>query len=267
MNSMKFYKYQGTGNDFVLIDNRDANISISSDDIKRICNRNTGVGADGLMMLERDDEYDFYMRYFNSDASQVPMCGNGGRCITMFAYHLGLIKDNKTVFNSMDGVHSAEIINESDGEGVVKIKLIDVDSVVKYGDDLYLNTGVPHYIRFVKFVGYADVEEEGAEIRYSDEFKNSGGTNVNFVEITSEGAINVRTYERGVEAETLACGTGAVASAIAVSFKYQPHKTSFAVTVPGGVLKVNFDKIKQGIYHNVELEGAAKLVFTGEIFV
>lgn len=262
---VNFYKYQGAGNDFVLIDNREGNVVLTPENIKQLCNRNVGVGSDGLMLLEKDSKYDFYMRYFNADSSEVAMCGNGGRCIVLFAYHLGVITKT-TTFNSLDGVHTAEVIEDDGRTGVVKVKLIDVDEVAKYGDDLFLNTGVPHYVQFVKFIGYIDVQNEGSAIRYNESFKPNG-TNANFVEITGEGAISVRTYERGVEGETLACGTGATAAAIATSFKYQPHITSFNVKVEGGELKINFEKIKQGTYKNITLKGGAKFVFKGTIYM
>lgn len=264
MKMITFYKYQGTGNDFILLDNRDNSIKLSPEQIEFMCNRNKGIGADGLMILENDETHDFYMRYYNADSSEVAMCGNGGRCITLFAHHLGIF-ETTTTFNSMDGVHTADVITDDGQSGVVKIKLIDVNEVRKVGSDLFLNTGVPHLVRFVQFVGHVDVDNEGRQIRYDEQFKDSGGTNANFLHIVSEGEIDVRTYERGVEGETLACGTGATAAAIATSFKYQPHMTSFKVNVLGGVLKITFNKVTQGEYNNIELEGAAKLVFKGEI--
>lgn len=262
---LKFYKYQGAGNDFVLINNMNGEISLNSKQIENICNRNFGIGADGLMMLEKDTNNDFYMRYFNADSSEVAMCGNGGRCIVLFAHHQGVIGKN-TTFNSLDGIHSAQIINDNGIEGHVKINLINVNEIVEYNNDIFMNTGVPHYIQFVDNVDHVDIQKEGSFIRYNEMFKPEG-TNVNFVEISGIGAIKVRTYERGVEGETLACGTGATAAAIATSLKFQPSINSFKVSVQGGELNIDFNKLSSHNYINIQLEGGAKATFKGEFIL
>ncbi|MFI3267745.1 MAG: diaminopimelate epimerase [Rikenellaceae bacterium] len=264
-NVIQFYKYQGAGNDFVLIDNTKGDVTLTSEQIAQMCNRNIGIGSDGLMMLEKDENYDFYMRYFNADSSEVAMCGNGGRCIVLFAQHLGIIKD-KTTFNSLDGIHTAEVIEDDGFNGTVRVKLIDVYGVAEYKESLFLNTGVPHYIEFVKNIEFIDIQKVGSEIRYNERFRPDG-TNANFVEVTGEGTIKVRTYERGVEGETLACGTGATASAIATCIKYQPDTTSFLIKVMGGELKVDFEKVSKESYKNIYLEGPAKFVFQGKIYL
>jgi len=259
--TIPFSKYQGTGNDFIIIDDRILNCNISSDSIREICNRRTGIGADGLILLNRKDRYDFEMRYFNSDGTSGSLCGNGGRCIVAFAHHLGLV-NKRTRFLAADGGHEAEIIHASDRQIQVKIKLNDVHEVRVNNSYYFLNTGSPHYVTFVDHVNELDVYSEGKKIRYADAFAPSG-TNVNFVE-TFEDHIFVRTYERGVEDETLSCGTGITASVIATALHVKTLDSPCAVKALGGALKVYF-KRDNGVFRDLWLEGPATFVFKGDI--
>ena len=252
-----FYKYQGTGNDFVVIDNRDLKLDASNPDYaKKLCDRKFGIGSDGLILLQKHDEYDFEMVFFNPDGSQS-MCGNGSRCAVMFAKHLGMIKD-QTTFLSTDGVHTASIEGE-----IVKLSMHDVkaDRIQEFDDHMTINTGSPHFVVFTSNLDHKDVKHEGAAIRYSDDFK-AEGINVNFVEKQSTSKISVRTYERGVEDETLSCGTGVTACAIA----HIMHGGSSPVSIStkGGELSVSCS-LKGGEAEEVFLIGPAKKVFEGTI--
>ncbi len=216
---LKLYKYQGAGNDFLIADNRDDSIQLSVNQIASLCDRRYGVGADGLMLLEGSDMYDFRMVYYNSDGSGGMMCGNGGRCIVAFAADMGL---GHFDFDAADGFHTAEILNDDGVVKTVRLKMKDVAAIVRYealagidvtSDGYFLDTGTRHYVRFVDDVDACDVVSEGRAIRYADEL-GPVGANVNFVE-PYDGVLKVRTYEKGVEDETFACGTGIVASCIA----------------------------------------------------
>lgn len=253
---LHFHKYQGTGNDFIIIDNRNGEIKLNSEQIQALCHRRFGIGADGLMLLEKHNTLDFTMIYYNSDGSSS-MCGNGGRCIVAFAKHVGAITNN-TSFESIDGNHDA-IYNE---DGSVSLKMNDVESVEVDPDFYYLNTGSPHYVKFVKDIEHYDVYGNGKEIRYNERFK-AVGTNVNFVEPIADG-IFVRTYERGVENETFSCGTGVTASAISAGLHLNPNATSFNINTLGGRLNVRFQKAGKG-FNNIWLSGPATPVFTGTI--
>ena len=260
---VEFFKYQGTGNDFILIDNRSLEgfPSWTPELVEKLCDRRFGIGADGFMLLQHSDKYDFEMIYMNADGKESSMCGNGGRCIVSFAQYLGLIKDNATTFNAIDGEHYA-VIESSD---YVRLGMSSVSGIQKRGEDYYLNTGSPHYVVFVDDVDQVDVLHEGKKIRYNDEFRQEG-TNVNFVQILSDAGIKVRTYERGVEAETYSCGTGVTAAAIATDLKLNRLNNWFDIQTLGGELKVNYENINHGeTYINIALSGATKLVFTGEI--
>ncbi len=252
---MEFYKYQGTGNDFVMIDNRDLQFPKTKEIIEKLCNRRFGIGADGLILLENDDTSDFRMVYYNSDGNESTMCGNGGRCIVSFAHFLDIFED-KTTFTAIDGLHEAEIKN-----GTVKLKMIDVNSISKDGENSVLNTGSPHFVMFVDNAANYDVYKNGNEIRNSATYKQEG-INVNFVEQISENEIFVRTYERGVEDETLSCGTGVTASALV--FLKDKNQDSVSVKTLGGTLKV-YTKQNENSFVNIWLEGAAKQVFKGKI--
>lgn len=254
-----FFKYQGAGNDFILIDNRQKNVSLETSQIQWLCDRHFGIGADGLILLENSEKADFKMVYFNSDGKESTMCGNGGRCIVAFAKHSGIILHNTTTFEAIDGLHYAEIIQPN----LIKLQMQNVTTIEKYGDDFILNTGSPHFVKIVDNIQHIDVLKEGRNIRYSETFKQKG-INVNFFEIKHTHHILVRTYERGVENETLACGTGVTACALVWAEKSQLPAGRIDITTPGGQLKVEFEK-KQGIYQNIFLIGNADNVFKGEV--
>ncbi len=216
---MKFYKYQGAGNDFLIADNREGSIQLNVNQIVGLCDRRYGVGADGLMLLEKSELYDFRMVYYNSDGSGGMMCGNGGRCIVAFAADMGL---NHFDFEAADGFHTAEVLDNAGAVKTVRLKMKDVPEIVRYSrlggidvpsEGYFLDTGTRHYVRFVDTVDGYDIVGEGRVIRYADEL-GPVGANVNFVEL-SDRMLKVRTYEKGVEDETFACGTGIVASCIA----------------------------------------------------
>jgi diaminopimelate epimerase len=256
---IEFYKYQGTGNDFVIVDNRSNEYAnLTSKQVKHICDRNFGVGADGLMLLGKKEGYDFEMIYYNSDGNQSTMCGNGGRCLVQFAYHRG-IKRSTYNFIAIDGDHKAEI----DGDGTVSLQMQNVDLVNYHNSYVIINTGSPHFVKFDNTVKNIDVATRGHEIRYSKEFAEKG-INVNFVESTGEDSIFVRTYERGVENETLSCGTGVTAAALLSAHNEKGFNTVRVKTL-GGNLSVEFNKIDDQHFDNIWLCGPAELVYTGEI--
>ncbi|HVM89452.1 MAG TPA: diaminopimelate epimerase [Puia sp.] len=253
-----FYKYQGTGNDFVIIDNRNWSITnLPVDKIKFLCDRRFGVGADGLMLLNPKSGYDFEMKYYNADGRESTMCGNGGRCLVKFAYDLGIHK-NSFRFIAVDGEHEAEI----DGN-MVNLKMQDVDGIEEYDGDSILNTGSPHYVKMVSDIMDYDVLDKGMEIRHSKDFAKEG-INVNFVEEKAPDEIIVRTYERGVEDETLSCGTGVTASAL-VCYHNEAGYNEVTVTTKGGKLTVKYDRIDDNKFRNIWLCGPAEKVFEGEI--
>jgi len=255
---LKFYKYQGTGNDFILIDNRDGQLKkFSSDIISWLCNRKYGIGGDGFMILDAHPEYDFKMKYYNSDGYESTMCGNGGRCLVAFAKRLHIIRTYAR-FESIDGMHEAYI----DYNDYVKLKMSWVEKVEQRKDGFVLNTGSPHYVHFVDKLDELDAFQEGKKIRYNDEFKDKG-INVNFVK-KEGGHLQVKTYERGVEDETLSCGTGVVASAIAAAISDNNKTESYSIDTKGGQLKVSFT-IEGKRFCNIWLEGPASYVFEGTI--
>ena len=259
--NITFSKYHGAGNDFIIIDNRNNNIVLANSEVKYLCNRHLGIGADGLMLLNTDNEYDFRMVYYNSDGNESTMCGNGGRCITAFASKLGIIKENAS-FIAIDGMHTAEIIEDQDEIKIVKLKMSDVSTIIKKDNYFLLNTGSPHYVEFVEDAINIDVQKKGREIRYNNLFAPNG-LNVNFVEI-HEDYLFVRTYERGVEDETLSCGTGVTASALAYSF--QKDIQIVTIETKGGKLSVSFEK-ENDSYKNIHLQGPATFVYEGKIQV
>jgi diaminopimelate epimerase len=253
-----FYKYQGTGNDFVMIDNRKGvfdkhNTSL----ISHLCNRRTGVGADGLILLESDLKYDFRMVYFNADGNESTMCGNGGRCIVAFANFLGIIGEN-TEFVAIDGPHLACI-----DEGFVELKMQDVLAISSNDNYHILDTGSPHYVALKSDLKEIDMNLEGAKIRYSSIFEASG-VNVNFAEKMNNNTFAIRTYERGVEGETLSCGTGATAVAITMYHSNQTQSKSIVLETQGGTLEVRFEPGSSS-YTNVWLCGPTKQVFKGDL--
>ncbi|MBO2545906.1 diaminopimelate epimerase [Salegentibacter sp. BDJ18] len=256
-----FYKYQGTGNDFVMIDNRQQLLSKNNTRIiKKLCDRKFGIGGDGLILLENPEVEgdDFKMVYFNADGNESSMCGNGGRCLVAFAKFLGIIQ-NEATFTAIDGLHKATISNH-----LVSLQMQNVLDIKQLGNSAFLDTGSPHHVIFTKNVAGLDVKKEGAVIRYSDEYVANGGTNVNFVDMQEDNTFLVRTYERGVEDETLSCGTGVTAVALAAHASGKANTNTVKLIVPGGELSVSFKKENE-TYTNVWLTGPAEQVFKGEI--
>jgi diaminopimelate epimerase len=253
-----FYKYQGTGNDFIIFDNRNAALNeLTEQTINRLCNRQFGIGADGLMLLNTKEGYDFEMVYFNADGKPSTMCGNGGRCLVQFAHDMGIVKSSYK-FLAVDGEHIAELNN-----GIIRLKMADVHKVEAHHSYSILNTGSPHYVKFENNVDEIDVVKEGAEIRYSKDFEQQG-INVNFVEKTDSYNIYVRTYERGVENETLSCGTGVTAAAIVCAHNDFGFN-DIGVKTKGGHLRVEYVRHNQQHYTEVYLCGPATFVFKGSI--
>lgn len=257
---IRFSKYQGAGNDFVLIDNRKQKLKLEIDQIQRLCHRNYGIGSDGLILLEKSSTADFDMQFFNPDGSSGMMCGNGGRCVVAFAKSLDLFKES-CVFNAPDGLHKAELV-----DGQVRLQMIDTEKPIVFSDGIYLNTGTSHFVCFVDEVEQTDVFLLGRKLRFDERFTPYKGANVNFVSIEGEKEIKIRTYERGVEAETLACGTGITASALALSLKENRPSGHYEIDVysQGGKLKVVFNKTEDS-FTEISLQGDAKKVFEGEI--
>ncbi|WP_029034685.1 diaminopimelate epimerase [Salinimicrobium terrae] len=258
---LNFFKYQGTGNDFIMVDNRTSVLSKNDTTlINFLCDRKFGIGADGLILLEKPAKTgeDFEMVYFNADGNESSMCGNGGRCLVAFAKFLGIVS-HKAAFTAIDGFHEAVI--EKD---LVGLKMANVDFISKIGNALFLNTGSPHHVIFSENVASIDVKKEGSAVRYSQQYNPQGGTNVNFVSSTDKGNFKVRTYERGVEGETLSCGTGVTAVALAAFHSGRTSSTTVKLNTPGGDLEVSFQALDDG-YRNIWLKGPAKQVFKGEI--
>tara|TARA_B100001564_G_C20625707_1_gene664564 strand:+ start:783 stop:1547 length:765 start_codon:yes stop_codon:yes gene_type:complete len=247
-----FYKYEGTGNDFIIIDDRSQLFDISNNDlISSMCDRKFGIGADGLILLRNHETFDFEMLYFNSDGYMSSMCGNGGRCIVHFANYLNII-DDTTKFIAVDGVHEARIDVKN-----VLLKMQNVKNIIEENNSYILDTGSPHYVKFVNDISNFNVLKQGKIIRQ----KFTDGINVNFVEIGNY--ILVRTYERGVENETLSCGTGVVASALAIHFSKKSKNNSIDIKSNGGDLNVTFEYDSKN-YSNIWLKGTAKMIFSGK---
>jgi diaminopimelate epimerase len=250
-----FYKYQGTGNDFVIIDNRTLYFPKKDTElIALMCDRKFGVGADGLILLENHPTLDFEMLYYNADGNESSMCGNGGRCIVDFAKQLGVI-EGATAFQAIDGLHEASFNLEG-----VSLKMADVDTVNVSEKYMFLDTGSPHHVQMVSHLDEFDVFKQGKIIRH--DIYGEEGANVNFVEQLSGDVYSVRTYERGVEDETLSCGTGVTAVAIALHKMRLLKENKVSLRTPGGTLKVKFD-VDDTRYSNVYLEGPATLVYKG----
>lgn len=256
-----FYKYQGTGNDFVILDNRDGRYNdLSTEQVAFLCDRRFGIGADGLMLLNLREGYDFEMIYFNADGKESTMCGNGGRCLTKFAGDSGMILTTYR-FIAIDGEHEASI----NADGTVALKMNDVEQVRADGHNYVLNTGSPHYVSLTSNVMDLDVYKKGREIRYNNEFREKG-INVNFVEQMEDAdKIIVRTYERGVEDETYSCGTGVTAAAL-VCHHNDNGFNRVEVKTKGGWLSVEYDKVGDS-YRDVWLNGPAVKVFEGSIHI
>jgi diaminopimelate epimerase len=255
-----FYKYQATGNDFVLIDNRQNQYALTTEQIKQICDRKFGVGADGIMLIENDPTLDFNLVYYNSDGSQS-LCGNGSRAAVQFASFLGMI-NGQTTFNAYDGKHDAALATSD----IIRLRMNDVHEVKEIGNDFSINTGSPHYIKIVDHVQNFLVFDEGRKLRYSDTYKDKG-INVNFIELLSDNTIFVRTYERGVENETLSCGTGVTAAALAASLK--GYSSPIKIKTLGGELAVEFkvghSAVDNPTFTDIFLIGPAKMVFQGTL--
>lgn len=270
---LNFFKYEGAGNDFILIDGRQGDlpesefrhpgVRLPNDTIRILCDRRTGVGADGLMILRESDTADFAMEYHNADGGEVSMCGNGGRCIALFARHLGMVSDEMD-FTGKDGMHHATILSDRGDSAVVELGMTDVEGYEYSDKAFFLDTGVPHYVEFVDNLEDVDVVTRGREIRRSERFNAMGGTNVNFVQVLGHGRISIRTYERGVEDETHACGTGAVAAAIATHLLAQGDVMQFTVDTLGGTLDVAFNGNEER-FTGILLTGLARRVFTGTV--
>ena len=256
---LEFYKYQGTGNDFVMVDNRSEFFPKENIDlIAHLCDRRFGIGGDGLILLENDKETDFKMVYYNSDGNQSSMCGNGGRCLVAFAKELGVVQ-NKTTFIATDGLHHAKISED----GLISLQMIDVTEVKIHPDYVFMNTGSPHHVQMVDDLENYNIKENGARIRYGDLY-GKAGSNVNFVKQIDETTFSLRTYERGVEDETLSCGTGATAVAIAMNALGNTDASSVNLNVQGGKLIVSFDRY-DNIFTQVILKGPAEFVFKATI--
>ncbi len=252
--NIHFHKYQGTGNDFVMIDNRSLGLSLEKEQITKLCDRRFGIGADGLILIQNHPDLDFEMIYFNSDGSQS-MCGNGSRCAVMFARQLGMIGDHAS-FQSTDGAHKATISGN-----IVALDMHNTTGISHRLSGLFLDTGSPHHLEFVDDVESKNVFDEGRNIRMHEEY-SPNGTNVNFVEVVDNHSIKVRTYERGVENETLSCGTGVTAASIAATKKNIQSPVN--VSTLGGQLTVSFKQSDSG-FTDVKLIGPAMCVFEGDV--
>ncbi len=253
-----FYKYQGTGNDFVIIDNRQEIFDKNNTElVKQLCDRRFGIGADGLILLENHDEADFKMVYYNSDGNESTMCGNGGRCLVAFAKELDVINNNAT-FMAIDGLHHASI--EGD---IVKLQMQNVSNIETFGKHTFLDTGSPHHVEVREDIDAIDIQKEGASIRYGAPY-NEEGANVNFVEKINDAVFAVRTYERGVEGETLSCGTGVTAVGIAMNATGKTNQDLITLKTKGGNLQVAF-KQEGNTFKDVWLIGPATMVYKGEI--
>lgn len=250
-----FYKYQAAGNDFVLIDNRIPKLKLSNEQIARICDRKFGVGANGVILVDNDSNASFNITYINPDGSQS-LCGNGCRTAVHLASQLGMT-NGKITFNAYDGIHKAEILPD----GQIKIQMNNVEKIEEVYEGYSLDTGSPHYVKFVSGLDQYPVFDEGRKYRYDSFFPK--GTNANFIEGRNGNAIALRTYERGVEEETLACGTGATASALAAYKK--GYKSPVTIFTKGGTLTVEFKVSPSGAFSDIYLTGPAKLVFEGDL--
>ena len=255
MGSIKFHKYQGTGNDFIMIDDRNLVFDENRLDlISSWCHRKFGIGADGVILIRNHKEYDFEMVYFNPDGSKS-LCGNGSRCAVKFAYSLGMIGE-KCSFLAIDGPHEGAI-----KQNEVQVKLHDVGPPTRVGEDYFIDTGSPHHVKMVSEVSTIDIIGEGSTIRNSERYRPAGA-NVNFVQPSGD-EVRVRTFERGVENETLSCGTGVTAVALVMGF--QGYESPVNIAAMGGPLAVTFDKHTDGSYTNIWLSGGAEQVFEGVI--
>jgi len=252
-----FDKYQGTGNDFIIIDDRLSGFPKDNTSIiNQLCNRHMGIGADGLILVQNSTEGDFKMIYFNSDGNEGSLCGNGGRCAFAFAKSLNIIKNNG-VFEAVDGLHFASMKKDN----LISLDMNDVADITKNVGSLFINTGSPHHLEFVHDISKINVNEQGAAIRYGEPYLDLG-TNVNYIEMLNNDSFKIRTYERGVEKETLSCGTGAVAAGVGVHFMGLTQSTSINIHALGGILKIEFTPLS-GQYSDIKLIGPAEFIFSG----
>ncbi len=254
---LKFEKYESGGNDFVLIDDRKNNLNLTSQKIRNICDRNFGVGSDGLIILKKSTKADIKMIYYNSDGQQSTLCGNGTRCLFSFSLGLGIVKKSAKIETS-EGVYHATISNRN----LVSLKMKNIDDIILFDDKAYLNSGSPHHVQFAKDLDKISVKTIGASIRFSERY-SPNGTNVNFFNKLSDKKFIIRTYERGVEDETLSCGTGATAVAIAVHAMGLTAQNEIFIQTRGGELIISFEISKTG-YKNIFLEGPTRFVFKGK---
>lgn len=266
---LNFYKYQGTGNDFIMVDDRKLLFSINDTAlVARLCDRKFGIGADGLILLQPHPTQSYFMKYYNSDGNESTMCGNGGRCLAAFALHTGAVSGAHT-FMAIDGLHDVEVDGDLNDSVWIKLKMKDVNVVESRADNVFvLNTGSPHYVHFTpKPLKELDLVADAKHIRYNQEFAKEG-INVNFINLLGLHHISMRTYERGVEDETLSCGTGVTAATLSAALLNNlpngVHTTE--VTTPGGTLKVTFTYHAQNhSFTNVWLQGPATRVFKGTV--
>jgi len=257
----EFHKYHGTGNDFIIVDDRGSGTiknSLNREIISRLCDRHFGIGADGMILIQDHPELDFRMIYYNADGLESTMCGNGGRCAVAYARKAGIIT-NLAGFESIDGVHTAAVSKEQN----IILSMQSVQSITAWATGYILDTGSPHFILFSDRIDGINVNEEGSRIRYQEHFKPAG-INVDFVEYSGN-ELYVRTYERGVERETLSCGTGVVASAISAAWRTGTDKNSYSVRTKGGNLRVHFIRTGEMSFGNIMLEGPAVFVYSGII--
>ncbi|WP_194852355.1 diaminopimelate epimerase [Nonlabens antarcticus] len=258
MQAIPFYKYQGTGNDFIVIDDRQEQFFKKDTKlIQRLCDRKFGIGADGLILLRNHRLHNFTMVYFNADGNQSSMCGNGGRCIVSFAKYLGIVADSAT-FEAIDGLHEAKLFDNNQ----VSLQMKNMDSLQMFDGHVFMDTGSPHHVELTDNVDHVDVYSQGRYLR--NELYGKEGANINFVQPVTGTTFKVRTYERGVENETLSCGTGVTAVALAMHKTGQTQAHEVTLETPGGNLKVSFEPVAQG-YKNIWLTGPATLVFKGII--
>ena len=257
---INFSKYNGAGNDFILIDDRENLINDNKSLISYLCNRHFGIGGDGLIILKESNNSDFEILHYTSDGNLGSLCGNGSRCAVLFAYNKDIIS-KKTVFRAFDGIHNAEILDN----GLIKMEMKVNSDIVSNTYGTWLDTGSPHLVIEKNDTDKLDVNNEGRLIRYNDFYKEEG-VNVNFVEKVSDDQFKIRTYERGVENETLACGTGSTASAICMNFLGKTNSNNITMQCKGGDLNVQFN-ISGKDYKGISITGPAKLVFEGVIEV
>ncbi|MCF8217542.1 MAG: diaminopimelate epimerase [Bacteroidales bacterium] len=256
---MHFWKFHGNGNDFVMIDNRKGDFDDNFNHIRKLCDRHFGIGADGLITLGASKEYDFSMQYYNADGKEGTMCGNGGRCIIAFAHMLHVLNEQKTIFRAIDGIHQGKVLHNSENKWNIALQMNNVENASERFND----TGSPHHIEFVSNLPETDVFSQGKAIRNSPEYKNIGGVNVNFLE-ERNGILNIRTYERGVENETLSCGTGSVAAALAYAMKNNIQNGPVEIKTMGGSLQIDFKRTNQQ-FSDIWIYGPAIKVFEGNI--